>query len=116
MKTAFVILALFFSFASIVHAGRFGIETKLTASDAAADDRFGSVAISDNMALVGANGNDDDGSDSGSAYLFDVTTGNQLAKLTASDAAAGDLFGRSVAISGNTALVGATGGDGSGSA
>jgi len=95
---------------------------KLTASDAAAGDWFGlSVAISDNnTALIGAGGNDDAGLSSGSAYLFDVTTGNQIAKLTASDADAGDRFGRSVAISGNTALVGAygddDGGDESGSA
>jgi len=84
------------------------LETKLTASDATVDDRFGvSVAISGNTALVGAVGDDDGGSASGSAYLFDVTTGNQIAKLTASDAALGDEFGVSVAISGNTALVGA---------
>jgi len=81
---------------------------KLTASDAAAGDRFGSsVAISGNVALIGAFSNDDAGDSSGSAYLFDITTGLQLAKLTASDAALGDEFGFSVAISGNTALVGA---------
>ena len=81
---------------------------KLTASDAAADDRFGqSVGISGGMAIVGAIGNDDAGSESGSAYLFDVTTGKQLFKLTASDAAAGDQFGYSVAISGTIAVVGA---------
>ncbi|QDT00671.1 FG-GAP repeat protein [Adhaeretor mobilis] len=94
---------------------------KLTANDAAAVDRFGgSVAISGNTALVGAFGNDDGGSSSGSAYLFDITTGNQLAKLTADDAAVSDSFGWSVAISGNTALVGAfldnDGGGSSGSA
>ena len=83
---------------------------KLTADDAAMNDRFGSsVAISGNTALVGAWGNDDAGNASGSAYLFDVSTGNQIAKLTADDAAAGDSFGNSVAISGNTALVGAWG-------
>jgi len=81
---------------------------KLTASDAAADDRFGfSVAISGNIAIVGARLDDDGGTDSGSAYLFDITTGNQLFKLTASDADGGDQFGRSVAISGNIAIVGA---------
>jgi len=89
---------------------------KLTASDAAADDRFGfSVSISGNTALVGAWRDDDGGFDSGSAYLFDITTGNQIAKLTASDAAADDAFGRSVSISGNTALVGAVLDDDSGS-
>ena len=80
---------------------------KLTASDAAAEDAFGySAAISGNTAIVGAPYDDDAGSMSGSAYLFDLTTGNQI-KLTASDATEDDLFGYSVAISGNTAIVGA---------
>lgn len=44
---------------------------KLTASDGTALDTFGrSVSISDGTALVGAHGNDDDGSNSGSAYVF----------------------------------------------
>ena len=50
---------------------------KLTASDAAAGDRFGgSVAIDGNTVVVGANGDDDDSSgpmdddSSGSAYVF----------------------------------------------
>jgi hypothetical protein len=81
------------------------IETKLTASDANTGDRFGcSVSISGSTALVGAWGNDNW---SGSAYLFDVTTGSEIAKLTASDAAREDAFGDAVAISGSTALVGA---------
>jgi len=89
---------------------------KLVASDGAADDRFGeSVAISGNTAIVGAYWDDDRGGASGSVYLFDVTTGAQLAKLVASDGAAGDEFGRSVAISGNTAIVGAYGDDDHGS-
>ncbi|NNF07009.1 MAG: T9SS type A sorting domain-containing protein, partial [Candidatus Eisenbacteria bacterium] len=94
---------------------------KLTASDAAAGDFFGiSVGISGNVAIVGAWFDDDNGVDSGSAYLFDVTTGNQIFKLTATDGAANDSFGRSVAISGNIAIVGAyqddDGGSNSGSA
>ena len=94
---------------------------KLIALDGAADDLFGySVAVSGNMAVVGAYQNDDNGSNSGSAYVFDITTGNQMAKLTASDAAALDLFGYSVAVSGNTAIIGAyqddDGGSNSGSA
>ena len=81
---------------------------KLTASDAAASDYFGdSVAISGNYAIVGANSNDDDGDRSGSAYIFNVTTGTELHKLTASDAAAYDRFGSGVAIDGNYAIVGA---------
>jgi hypothetical protein len=85
-------------------------QAKLTASDAAAGDRFGlSVAIAGDYALVGAIGNDDNGTDSGSAYIFkrDGSSWNEQAKLTASDAAAYDLFGLSVAIDGDYALVGA---------
>ena len=44
---------------------------------------------------------------SGSAYLFDVATGQQLAKLLPDDGAASDEFGGSVAISGDTAIIGA---------
>lgn len=81
---------------------------KLRASDGDADDYFGnSVAISGNTAIVGAPGDDDNGSYSGSVYLFDITTGAEIAKLLSSDGAAGDKFGRAVAISGTTALVGA---------
>jgi len=94
---------------------------KLTASDAAASDFFGtSVAISGTTAIIGASGDDDAGSLSGSAYIFDTTTGQQLFKLTASDAAASDRFGSSVSISGTTAVIGAyqddDGGTNSGSA
>ncbi|MCH8165013.1 MAG: FG-GAP repeat protein, partial [Planctomycetes bacterium] len=78
-------------------------------NDGAADDFFGfSVAISGATAIVGAFQDDDNGAaNSGSAYLFDTTTGRQIAKLLADDGAAQDLFGYSVAISGETAIVGA---------
>lgn len=81
---------------------------KLTASDAEASDHFGaSAALSGNLAVVGADWDDDNGGHSGSAYLFDTTTGGQLAKLTAPDAAGGDSFGLSVALDGNIVLIGA---------
>ncbi|MHC4527042.1 MAG: right-handed parallel beta-helix repeat-containing protein, partial [Planctomycetota bacterium] len=81
---------------------------KLTASDASSYDDFGfCVAIDGNTAIIGAPSDDDAGSSSGSAYLFDVTTGTQVAKLTASDAAPYDEFGRCVAIDGNTVIIGA---------
>ena len=80
---------------------------KLTASDAEFGDSFGSsVAISGTTALIGASGDDDGGSHSGSAYIFDTLTGQQHLKLTASDAAAEDSAGEAVAISGTTAIVG----------
>ena len=52
---------------------------------------------------------DDNGSDSGSAYVFTRTgtTWTEQAKLTASDGAADDQFGSSVAIAGDTIVVGA---------
>ena len=87
-------------------------QAKLTASDAASNDYFGlSVSISGSYAIVGAYGNDDAGSESGSAYVFlrNGTSWSQQAKLTASDAAAGDYFGNSVFISGDQAIVGAYG-------
>jgi len=92
--------------------------TKLTARDAAANDQFGfSVAVSGGTTVVGAFRDDDAGTSSGSAYVFVRRGGgwSQQAKLTASDAAPGDQFGRSVAISGDTAVIGASGDDDGGS-
>lgn len=90
--------------------------TFITASDGEEGDRFGSsVSISGNIAIVGAPRDDDNGSRSGSAYIFerDESTGdwNETAKLLASDGADDDLFGSSVSISGNIAIVGAYGDD-----
>ena len=85
-------------------------EAKLLASDGAAGDFFGqSVSVSGSTAAVGALQYDDAGTSSGSAYVFvrSGTTWSEQAKLTASDAAAGDFFGGSVAISGDTFVVGA---------
>jgi len=95
-------------------------QAKLTASDGAAADRFGnSVSISGNTALIGSLYDDDNGSFSGSAYIF-VNDGagnwSQQAKLVASDTAAGDQFGHSVSISDNTVLVSAPEDDDNGSA
>ena len=87
---------------------------KVYASDAAASDLFGiSVCISGDAStvVVGAYLNDDDGTSSGSAYIFTKpsTQWTQQAKLLASDAADSDNFGRSVSISndGNTAVISA---------
>jgi len=87
---------------------------KLLADDGAGGDRFGySVDMSSDgsLVVVGSYGDDDSGSGSGSAYVFDATTGAQLYKLLADDAAAGDGFGSSVSVSsdGSRVLVGAVG-------
>ena len=95
---------------------------RLTASDAASDDKFGiSVAVNGRKALVGARQDDDNGGNSGSAYVFAKpsggwTTATETAKLTASDGAADDEFGISVAVAGDTVVVGAHQDGGSGSA
>ena len=91
--------------------GNWGEVKKLTAADPEAGDIFGiSVAISGDTAVVGAVGAG--GGIADAAYVFQRDQGGaddwgEVAKLTASDAEAGDGFGISVAVSGGTALVGA---------
>ena len=87
----------------------------LTAADGAANDWFAqAVALDGDRAVVGAYG-DDVGSniDQGSASVFvrSGSTWSQQQKLTVADGAANDWFGYSVALSGNSALVGAPGDD-----
>lgn len=89
---------------------------KLTAPDGASYDWFGlSVALDGNSALIGSHGDDENGDSSGSAYLFDTTTGDFLQKFIAPDAASADFFGRKVAIDGDHALIGSYGDDDNGS-
>lgn len=86
-----------------------GLEDKLTANDRTSDDYFGqSVAISGLYLVIGSYRDDDAGSDSGSAYVFSRVNNawSQQAKLLPSDGAPSDAFGYSVAISGNTAVIG----------
>ncbi|MBU0677687.1 MAG: FG-GAP repeat protein [Verrucomicrobia bacterium] len=86
---------------------------KLLASDGAAADEFGrAVAIDGDVALVGADGDDDNGNNSGSAYIFERAAGGtnawgEVAKLTASDGTAADYFATAVAIDGDVAVIGA---------
>jgi hypothetical protein len=93
-------------------------QAKLTASDGAAFDNFGaSIAISGDTVVVGSPSDDISGkSDQGSAYVFvkpggGWASGTQTAKLTASDGDEFDKFGTSVAVSGDTVVVGAPGDD-----
>jgi len=94
---------------------------ELLADDGATEDVFGfTVAIDGAYALIGSEQNDDQGLNSGSAYVFDVTTGMQMFKLLPDDGGAGNRFGGSVAVSGTIGVVGSPGdgdnGAGSGSA
>ncbi|MBI4318624.1 MAG: FG-GAP repeat protein, partial [Chloroflexi bacterium] len=89
-------------------ADNWGQAKELTASDGAPGDQFGiSVAIDVDTIVVGANGN----SGQGAAYVFARNQGGadnwgQAKKLTASDGAAGNTFGVSVAIDRDTIVVG----------
>lgn len=92
--------------------GFWNYETTLYASDAADNDHFGaSVAIDGDRIVVGADRNDDGGTSSGSAYVFDrqLPSGQwiETAKLVAPDASPGDQFGNSIAVSGDLVAVGA---------
>jgi hypothetical protein len=102
-------------------ADNWGLVKEITASDAQASDFFGvSCAISGDIIVVGANSEDGGSGDpltgSGAAYVFSRNQGGtdnwgEVKKLTASDAAVGDVFGDAVSISGNTVVVAAKGVD-----
>ncbi len=88
------------------------MEAVLTASDGVANDRFAStVAISGDTAVVGA---PNDGSRTGQVYVMtrSGSSWSQQTKLSAADGVAGDAFGNSVAIDGDTAVVGSPFGNG----
>lgn len=84
---------------------------KISASDGAANDDYGvSVSISNDRIIVGSYADDDFGSTSGSAYLYNYVgdTWVESQKINASDATAGDFFGFSTSISGDKAIIGAS--------
>lgn len=90
--------------------GDWGEIDRLTPGDGASGDQFGySLAASSELAVIGAIGDDDRGRTAGSAYVFQFSNGrwSHLAKLTADDAQAGDLFGFSVAVDSERVLIGA---------
>jgi len=81
--------------------------SELKGSDTAGDDFFGdSVAISGTTAVVGAEGH---AHDAGRAYLFGRNQAgwSQVGEVEGGDTVAGDDFGWSVAIAGDTIVVGA---------
>jgi hypothetical protein len=85
-------------------------QAKLLPSDGAANQEFGrSVAIGGDTLLIGAQCDDENGRLSGAAYVFrrDGSSWMQEAKLLAGEGVEGDYFGASVAISDDTAVIGA---------
>lgn len=92
-------------------ASNWGLTKKLIASDAAADREFGwAVAVDNDTLLVSSS----DENTAGSAYIFERNNGGddnwgQVKKFTSDDGQVGDFFGESVAIFGDTAVIGADG-------
>ena len=87
---------------------------KIPHPDTTIGNAFGSsVAIDGDRALVGASAEKICGPNAGAAYVFerDSTEGtwSQVARLTPRDCAIGDFFGRSLSISGNRAVIAASG-------
>ncbi len=84
---------------------------KWTPEDVDASTTFGTdIAIMGNRAIVGAPSTDVSGiENAGTAYLLDLTTGNQIAKLVSATPQILGSFGSSVAIDGNYAAVFASG-------
>lgn len=109
----------------VVHAGSVRVferiadgwihRVKLVASDAARNDHFGvSIALANDMAVIGAYWDSHSGGDyAGSAYVFTRSGAvwGEAGKMIASDAAPSDDFGVCVALSGDTAVIGAGQGD-----
>jgi len=86
-------------------------EAKLAASDGATNDFFGNAVATDGtVVVVGAYGDDDDGTNSGSAYVYRYNglSWTEEAKLSATDAAANDEFGSVVGASAGTAVISAS--------
>jgi len=87
-------------------------EAKLTASDGTLGDHFGrSISLFGERVLIGADYDNDNGNNSGSAYVFHYDSLSGLwieeAKLLPSDGTSTDFFGCSVSLSGTRALIGA---------
>jgi len=83
---------------------------KITPADGAVGDQFGvSVSLNGTTAAIGATRNAEGGVASGSVYLFDVVSGDQLGKVRQPDAETGDAFGWSVVLCGDRLVVSAFG-------
>jgi len=90
--------------------GNWKEQAKLLASDGAAYAFFGgAVAVADGTALIGASEANHQGPSSGAAYVFtgDDAGWTEVDKLVPDDGSAGDYFGQSIAVSGDTAVIGA---------
>lgn len=81
---------------------------KFIPNDARVDQSFGSdVAISGDRIFIGSGLDDEYGTNSGSVYVFDAISGNQIIKIPPYEPGVIDWFGLSIAVDGDTLLIGA---------
>jgi hypothetical protein len=101
-----------------VRAGEVWTEqAKLQPADGGFSDHFGyAVSLDGDTAVIGARHHDANGQNSGSAYVFARAGGiwAEMTKVSPADGDALDFFGRSVALDGNSAVIGAIGDDDNG--
>lgn len=84
-----------------------GTETKWLPDDSAPNDYFGiSLSASGSRVLIGASGKNTAAPYAGAAYLFDLTSGEQLMRLEPADGKEDDLFGWTGALYEDVAVVG----------
>jgi hypothetical protein len=88
---------------------RWDVQATLRGTGTASDEFGTAVAVHGDTAVVGAWGDDSEGTDAGAVYVFTRTDGTwrRTSKLTAPDAAGGDRFGIAVAYDGSRIVVGA---------
>ena len=93
--------------------------SKFTASDNADDGQYDhftrNLCISGDFAIIAADGDNDNGTNSGSAYIFDISDPErpvEVAKLTAYDGRENDRFSNSVLLDGHIAMAGSSSHDG----
>ncbi len=97
-----------------VDSGNWTQQARLVGANSKLGDVFGSsVAIDGNHALVGAYLDDSEGQDAGAvfAFAFNDTSWSEVGRLSAEDSTAKTFFGKSVALSGSNAIIGASGAD-----
>lgn len=106
----FVFLTAFLAVAAPAFGQVMNEDLKLLPSDGGAGYEFGNaIALDNGIVAVGARHDDDNGTNSGSAYLFNAYTGQEIVKLVPNDGAAGDEFGSSIAMAGGIVAVGTPG-------
>jgi hypothetical protein len=94
-----------------VGGGEIGLkpaESKITAFDKTPSDHFGcAVALSKQVALIGSRWDDDNGTASGAAYIYERDNDEWVFKQKLTPSLVGDAFGTSVAIRSDRLIVGA---------